>query len=199
MTESRRQVQTQVDEGIRPRQRMVHPMGRLLVGTWLLCAMACESRLVLVDPPPGSCNPTNCAGCCDSHNTCLAGSAQSDSQCGDHGRSCFQCTAGTQCLNGACKAPPVCANCGSGCCFGSLCQSGNEDIACGKDGQVCESCGNRQHCVDKTCTTCGPSNCTGCCDSFGRCVAGDHPDDCGRGGASCQWCGLGMCVGGACR
>src|SRR5262249_54802835 len=146
--------------------RMVPPMGRSL--PMLLCAgaLACETRLILVDPPPSACTPGNCTGCCDAHNVCVGGEAsQRDDQCGTKGSACMECAPGTHCTNGECVVPPRCGTC-SGCCVLSLdCAPGTRDDECGKAGEQCESCSvNHEHCIGGTCVRCGPSNCTGCCD-----------------------------------
>ena len=51
----------------------------------------------------GDCNPSSCAGCCDSEGVCQAGFL--DAACGTGGAACAVCTSPMFCGNGACFSP----------------------------------------------------------------------------------------------
>lgn len=161
-------------------------------------------------PPPSTCSPQSCPGCCD-RGECKPGTG--GGACGRGGELCTdcalvgkQCTAGGQCSTSGCE--PKCAGkcagaddgcngtcpTGScpGCCNGTSCELGTDDRACGATGGGCLDCGAAGGKCDKgSCTglaKCDPSICgKGCCEGT-TCKAGNEPGACGTGGGACENC-----------
>jgi len=104
-----------------------------------------------VDLPQGSCSAANCVGCCKSG---VCQTVPSSSACGYGGISCRACSAGEQCVNGACSGSTTCSatSCSKGCCNASGCQDGTTDAACGIGGKTCQNCTtNGQVCMQSAC------------------------------------------------
>ena len=59
----------------------------------------------------GTCNASNCSGCCTDRGTCVAGT--SATECGGGGEACSSCSAKSECAEKACRVKCVCAE---GCC-----------------------------------------------------------------------------------
>lgn len=110
-----------------------------------------------------TCSAANCAGCCDSAGVCKT--TPSVTACGVGGSVCQACTAGQECVSGACKAAPSDAGvacgpgsvnnpCTTGCCSGSVCMMGTKTTNCGKGGEVCKACDTTagETCVEQVCT-----------------------------------------------
>jgi hypothetical protein len=176
----------------------------------------CSSTQRCATPLPACSCP---AGCCDANNQCQPGA--SNTECGDFGSACTDCTAtGAQCSGQECVAgldAGVCnqQSCPSGCCdeYG-VCQQGITSSNCGIAGAACQSClAYGFVCSNQACVTpdggraCGPVNgCRGCCDALGNCVedfAGLATSDlqCGLNGELCIDCtnSGGRCNGGTCE
>ena len=96
------------------------------------------------DPTPdsggGSCNATNCAGCCF-EGVCVAGTA--DSTCGTGGTACVACELGDTCNAGECSC--------EGCYEDIACLAGTSAAACGSGGVICEECGSDRICDSGAC------------------------------------------------
>jgi hypothetical protein len=146
-------------------------------------------------PPPPTCGPWNCSGCCDSTGTCQIGVF--DNQCGSGGSSCFSCQQfGEKCLGQQCASATCDAQtCPSGCCDAQgVCEPGFSDFACGGFANFCQNCGQfGESCINQQCQveggSCNPQNCPfGCCDQFGTCQSGTLPFACGNFGGFCQNC-----------
>jgi hypothetical protein len=171
---------------------------------------AAEGRSCEVDTrecSAGTCDASNCAGCCVG-DLCLQGSDVAS--CGAAGEQCTTCAAGQICRSqpgggGQCEGVPSCGpqNCGGCCTPQGQCVAGSDSIACGRQGQACQACGAGQVCgAGRTCETppaCGPQNCAGCC-AGNTCVIATTPAACGRGGEACRACGGGeACNAGVCE
>jgi hypothetical protein len=99
----------------------------------------------------------NCNGCC-LDGQCVQGS--SDTQCGGQGRVCDNCAVqGWDCVL---VGPNSDYRCGrnnfcdkqscAGCCFGSVCGVGTQDVACGTGGVNCVDClDQKKTCVNGAC------------------------------------------------
>ena len=139
--------------------------------------------------PSGTCRNGNCCG--PGGNRCWTGSScvnSSNTNCGDDGNSCIDCTAtGRTCSGDTC----VC----NGCTSGPNCFSGSSDSNCGSGGGSCTDCTSNGR-------TCSGGNCVcgGCFTGGGNCVAGSSDSNCGSGGGSCTDCtSTGQtCSGGSC-
>ena len=87
------------------------------------------------------CDAVPCvSGCCGPDKLCHGGVA--DEACGNAATVCVDCTAlGLICGGGACTTLGGCGpgNC-AGCCEGSLCADGGDDMACGVNGTTCKDC-----------------------------------------------------------
>ena len=121
---------------------------------------------------PGDCGL--CSGCC-SGSACNSGA--SDTACGLNGASCTNCSnSGKECQNQQCATPaPTCGDglcngnetscncnqdCGAcgGCCSGSICKTGTNDLWCGKNGVPCAFCAlSGQVCLNYQCVTTTPT------------------------------------------
>lgn len=78
----------------------------------LLVAFGAVSFLLSAcGPPPATCTPANCFGCCDAAGACQTGA--SDLACGLGGQACGACTLGTSCQANACR-PGFVGNGGGG-------------------------------------------------------------------------------------
>ena len=80
----------------------------------------------------------------------------------------------------------------SGCCQGSVCQTGNAGPACGASGLPCVVCQTTESCVKGQCVAagaqCTPLTCpNGCCQDD-QCQNGTATAACGKGGAHCTAC-----------
>jgi len=156
-----------------------------------------------------------CSGCCTSDGTCSM--PESVHLCGQNGEDCRDCgdpDAGWLCKSVCIQlGQPPCSptTCGNGCCYGSLCSTGNLNEACGSGGQPCAKCNTSmgEHCAELpdagggVCTgipECGPSTCVGCC--YGEiCSVGTQDFACGTAGVACSDClvlNKGYCDMGAC-
>lgn len=152
----------------------------------------------------GSCNSSNCTGCCTATGACQTNT--SAAACGQNGAACVSCQFGQACTSGACTGT-TCDTCrdGLGNC---LPDAGNVNFACGKNGNICVSCNTAsgQSCQNGQCVggTCDSVSCAdGCCVGSGSgatCVRDGGNPQCGTGGAACQSCqGSAQCVSGQCQ
>jgi hypothetical protein len=139
----------------------------------------------------GSCDSTNCLGCCFG-SECIDIANQNNSQCGLSGAACTSCAGGGTCQMGQCFGV-LCdfTNC-SGCCDGAACIDIplQRDFACGGGGAACNQCSPGSTCQSGQCLPpCGPQNCTGCCAAT-TCVAlaNESNAQCGRAGGACNSC-----------
>jgi hypothetical protein len=117
-----------------------------------------------------TCDPSNCAGCCDNGRVpalCLPGTFTFT--CGFGGAACTFCNPGQQCrpllydAGGLCQSSTTCdsTTC-TGCCIGNVCAQGDQQNACGLGGMSCQNCGQDQ-CVVGLCRCGGPNG--GLCDA----------------------------------
>ncbi len=111
-----------------------------------------------------NCGPSNCTGCCLGNDVCTDGLHAG--ACGAGGMQCESCnpaTGGGKCAanaagtGGSCSFPTSSAcndtTCPTGCCVGSLCVQGTQDIACGSGGVGCQDCtSNGRTCIGRTCS-----------------------------------------------
>lgn len=96
----------------------------------------------------GTCGNPTCAGCSLGGNNCTIGMSQG--ACGMPGEPCHACTNGQQCAPASPSGSPsggVCQDAGAcgpqncpGCCDGTTCLYGNQDVACGTGGSGCFDC-----------------------------------------------------------
>lgn len=157
--------------------------------------LACIDRQCATPPPP-TCGPGNCTGCCFGE-TCITGTEAT--ACGNGGQECVNCAGqGAVCQpaspsGGICITPTGCGpqNC-PGCCTGDICNAGNGVTQCGAQGQACqncaqfgEACNNAGQCVGGQ--VCSPENCPGCCEG-NACVPGTDSSACGFAGNQCNDC-----------
>jgi len=104
------------------------------------------------DSATQSCNGSTCASGCCSGNTCIT--ATGDSQCGQNGVVCIDCTASSEtCSQGLCgttgTGDPNCDIDCNGCCdANNVCQAGTSNAACGAFGETCAPC---SLCLDGVC------------------------------------------------
>src|SRR5262245_49514671 len=103
-------------------------------------------------PPPATCDPTLCAGCCDSAGICRSGLALT--QCGAKGERCAVCKSGESCQSGACvqtRFEPDGGQCsGVQCMRGTTCDPSDGVCRCG--GNIC---GASQRCDAGVCVNAG--------------------------------------------
>ena len=146
----------------------------------------------------GSCDPSNCPGCCDYNSyppVCVGGWDQW--ACGLGGMACQMCDMTQKCDMGKCVGGSECSswNC-SGCCdysfYPPVCQPGFDPSKCGANGAQCLWCDATQKCSNGACVgpgPCGPGNCSGCCDAVtGQCMSGTSLYACGMKGETCNSC-----------
>lgn len=150
-----------------------------------------------ISPDGGTCNASNCEGCCRD-GVCLSG--RTPAACGKPGAACESCSGLTNCVERECK-PTECGpnNC-TGCCASGVCVGGDTASTCGQGGAACASCGSGAVCTDGTCvsTTCQASCTSGCC-AGSTCNPGNTATACGKAGGACTACGAGRtCVAGGC-
>ncbi len=152
----------------------------------------------------GTCNFTNCDGCCDG-NVCIE--PVTEAACGQAGSACRSCENDEVCAGGSCVPPTAnCDNC-AGCCLdGTQCLEGSAPAACGDSGNACVACETGESCDNGTCVAneCNAENCSGgCCDASGQCQTfpQQSEESCGRAGQACNSCPtdtisctLGTCV-----
>jgi len=152
-----------------------------------------------VTPPPSTCSPAICAGCCDAQGVCQPGNTHL--ACGSGGGPCAACANPKPvCFNNVCT---TCQNnaparpCPNGCCDGitGTCLPGTTRGSCGAVGGACQTC-PWGVCANGVCT-CDNTSCSGnmCCDPVAkRCQflsSGSH--------LSCEgWCIPSSCGAGAC-
>lgn len=152
---------------------------------------------------PTTCTPSSCPrGCCDSSDTCRAGTARD--ACGTFGETCDDCPREgfPLCDVGArscARTVDTCdsSTCADGCCSiinGSpVCLRGNQDAACGNGGQACQACTDVGLACDGTLGACVGQPCNaetcpdGCCLG-NQCQSGLDATTCGGGGNECENC-----------
>jgi hypothetical protein len=101
-----------------------------------------------------ACNPSTCTGCCSGPtvNDCIeVGNDQTALACGVEGLACAACASGATCTQGACVDTACNLDCPSGCCDGSTCRDGDDNVQCGTGGEACFSCGADQTCSAGVC------------------------------------------------
>ena len=127
----------------------------------------------------GSCNPTNCTGCC-SGNVCVTPAQVSNMQCGTGGNACADCVL-------------TAATCSAGACVGGTGDGGTPDGGNGNDG------GHSDGGQPDGGSSCGAQSCGGCCVQ-NICVPFVDQNGlfCGQGGAACLSCNGGTCANGSC-
>ncbi len=116
---------------------------------------SCTSGVCVAPPDagPAGCDYTNCAGCCVG-NTCMAVSAETNSQCGNNGVACGACQNASVCSNGVCVGGTTCnaTNC-NGCCNGNTCvTTANQSASvCGVAASACGACSTGKICQAGQC------------------------------------------------
>ncbi|MBI5529430.1 MAG: hypothetical protein HY897_24150 [Deltaproteobacteria bacterium] len=98
--------------------------------------------------------------------------------------------AGGDAGSGTCDNTSPCAQ---GCCAGTTCIAGTNDIQCGTGALACEDCTTSSKvCIDQRCENlpaCNKNNCGGgCCLNQTDCMPGDTDTICGAGGSACKDC-----------
>jgi hypothetical protein len=79
---------------------------------------------------PRTCNPTNCAGCCQGFQ-CVFATNQSTNACGGGAQACMRCGTRQLCANGRCCGDVGAACSGSyDCCGGRTCRDINGTKTC---------------------------------------------------------------------
>jgi DNA-binding beta-propeller fold protein YncE len=126
----------------------------------------------------GGCNKPCPAGAADK---CVAGKCV----CGSSGA---VCSAGLNCVNGACACVPG-GRC-NGCCKGATCipaGPGQSENECGQNGAACKSCHDGNYCTQDSCT------------AAGACLSATRPDGTScSDGVACSHsdaCKAGVCAG----
>ncbi|MFM9106755.1 MAG: NHL repeat-containing protein [Chloroflexota bacterium] len=146
----------------------------------------------------GSCDSSNCSGCC-AGSVCRSGT-EPDS-CGAGKGICAICKANEVCQGGACvPAPDSCRATCAGCCAFNACYPGDSDGSCGRNGAFCTVCGgSTPNCVNGSCTGCASDGdcppATPYC-SAAACVACRTAGDCPASANACTG-GQCRCGGGA--
>ena len=174
-------------------------------GAWVPRPNICLASGPLGNPPPQSCDPSNCNGCCDGV-VCQMG--MTNTACGSAGLPCAVCSGGDNCSGTppACLSAPGGGLCGpgncNGCCLNNVCYMGLTNDACGSAGLECSVCGTGQQCggTPPACMsvpgadTCSPANCNGCCLN-NKCELGRANAACGFSGLDCLICVGEQCSG----
>lgn len=80
-------------------------------------------------PPSGTCDATNCSGCCDG-DTCIAADGQDDQYCGASGASCSGCGPHAHCGMAGCVPVDACAVQNGGCDANAACAQYGVDVTC---------------------------------------------------------------------
>jgi hypothetical protein len=165
---------------------------------------------------PQPCGAATCPnGCCTSAG---CQNAEADTQCGQGGHLCADCTlTGDVCTSGTCAPEggvpdPDCIFDCTGCCdANNFCFTGGADNACGANGATCGDCtSSGATCIGGFCAlpdgavedpNCDFDCTTGCCDALGICQTGASTNTmCGANGATCTDCTSNgaTCIGGFC-
>ncbi|RKH14236.1 hypothetical protein D7V77_39905 [Corallococcus sp. CA041A] len=118
------------------------------------------------EPPPPTCNASNCNGCCNG-TTCVAVSSQSNGQCGRGGNSCGACgSSAPVCQAGACVSLCQRVTCNqspaSTCLDATTAQQYVTPGTCAPSTGTCSyspqmvACADGQSCVNGVCATSSP-------------------------------------------
>jgi hypothetical protein len=104
-------------------------------GLWLGCGPSGTT-------PPGTCDATNCSGCCDG-DRCISAAEQDDQYCGASGATCGGCGPRAHCGASGCVPVDACAMQNGGCDANATCTQYGTDVTCvcpptwEGDGQSC--------------------------------------------------------------
>jgi hypothetical protein len=165
---------------------------------------------------PQPCGAANCPNGCCAGGECQ--NTEMDTQCGQGGRACSDCTvSGFVCTSGVCAPEggipdPDCEFDCDGCCdANNFCFTGAANNACGIFGGTCNDCTTTgATCIGGFCAlpdgavedpNCADDCTTGCCDALGICQTGASTDMmCGQNGVTCTDCTTNgaTCIGGFC-
>lgn len=150
----------------------------MIVRAWLIGAslgflLATVSSCGTTKPPAAKCTASNCGGCCDADNNCVAGT--NSTACGVEGVTCQACNPGKVCNAGQCITGTNDGGTGGGTGGGAGGGTGGGATGGGTGGGATGSC-NTTNCMN------------GCCTSSGICILNITESACGKAAVQCAAC-----------